>query len=137
MGHATRNELRELSRWIADWPPSDTATVRPGQPSRRPISTAEAAPAPGPAVGPTIPHRSREQSGGMAGIPWCSSDSGDLLSPTASGFAGLRASDHARLYLFGRAHARLSERSCRKLFDELCAGLPEAVETLLSEKTAA
>jgi len=57
--------------------------------------------------------------------------------PLRQGLLGY-AHQTTRGFIYSAARTlRLSERSCRKLFDELCSGLPEAVETLLSEKTAA
>jgi len=57
--------------------------------------------------------------------------------PVRQGLLGY-AHQTTRGFIYSAARAlHLSERACRRLFDELCASLPRAVETLLSKKTAA
>ena len=57
--------------------------------------------------------------------------------PVRQGLLGY-AQQTMRSFIYSAARAlHLSERACRRLFDELCASLPRAVETLLSKKTAA
>ena len=57
--------------------------------------------------------------------------------PLRQGLLGY-AHQTMRGFIYSAARTlRLSERACRKLFDELCADLPEAVETLLRKKPAA
>jgi len=57
--------------------------------------------------------------------------------PLRQGLLGY-AHQTTRGFIYAAARAlRLSERQCRKLFDELCADLPEAVGALLGEKALA
>jgi len=57
--------------------------------------------------------------------------------PVRQGLLGY-AHQTMRSFIYSAARAlHLSERACRRLFDELCASLPRAVETLLAQKTQA
>jgi len=54
--------------------------------------------------------------------------------PLRQGLLGY-AHQTTRGFIYSAARSlRFSERTCRKLFDELCAGLPEGVEILLQRK---
>jgi urease accessory protein UreF len=57
--------------------------------------------------------------------------------PLRQGLLGY-AHQTTRGFIYAAARPlRLSERQCRRLFDELCAGVPQAVEELLRQKVAA
>lgn len=57
--------------------------------------------------------------------------------PLRQGLLGY-AHQTTRGFIYSAARMlRLSERDCRELFEELCGGLPEAVEELLKQRVAA
>jgi urease accessory protein UreF len=57
--------------------------------------------------------------------------------PTRQGLLGY-GHQTTRSFIYSAARMlRLSERDCRELFDELCAGLPQAVEGLIRQRAAA
>ena len=57
--------------------------------------------------------------------------------PSRQGLLGY-AHQTTRGFIYSAARMlRLSERQCRELFDDLCANLPQAVETLLAQEAAA
>jgi len=57
--------------------------------------------------------------------------------PLRQGLLGY-AHQTARSFIYSAARSlRLSEAQCRRVFDSVSDGLPEAIETLLQEKAAA
>jgi urease accessory protein UreF len=137
-GHASRNELRELV--ALDQQLANAASLRNfAGPSRR-VGQAQ--------LQKLRPLRDQRvvqrylaavESGAAHG--WHTLVYGLTLAiyslPLRQGLLGY-AHQTMRSFIYSAARMlELSERQCRELFDEMCVGLPNAVELLLREKTPA